>query len=405
MEDLMMGPPKRRLPRLLYVGDVPVEASFHGSVLVHRLLQGYKKGDLLVVEGSVGRSLAARRLAGVPYRELPMGRERWLRTRFRRWVAAGFTLRASGLGARLERLLGEFAPEAVLTVAHGFSWLTAAAFAERRQLPLHLIVHDDLPVVANLPGPLSSWLDRRFGRVYRQADSRLCVSPFMAEDFARRYGAPGEVLYPSRAADALECDGPPTRSPAGGQPMVFAFGGTINNDEQFRALRLLGEALDSIDGVLHIYGPLTRVQAERAGIVRPNVRLKGVVPSADFIRTIRADADVLFVPMSFMPEQLSIMMTCFPSKLSDYTAAGLPILVYGPPECSAVRWAKENQGSVEIIDSQGLGPLTDSVQRLAESPNYRLALGNKALETGRRYFSFDSAQRVFRRALTGGRHA
>lgn len=393
---------RQRSPRLLYLGDVPVEASFHGSALVYRLLQGYPKGDLLVVEGSVGRSLPARRLAGVQYRQLSMGRERWLLTRFRRAVAAGLTLRASARISQVARLLEGFEPEAVLTVAHGFSWLTAAVFAQQRRLPLHLIVHDDLAKVANLPGPFSSWLDRRFGCVYRQAVSRLCVSPFMVEDFSRRYGVQGEVLYPSRAADALDCDAPPARITGAGQPLVFAFGGTINNDEQFRALRLLGEALDAVAGVLRVYGPLTRGAAEEAGIMRPNVRLMGVLPSAEFIPTIRAEADVLFVPMSFMPEQRAIMTTCFPSKLSDYTAAGLPILIYGPPECSAVRWAKENQGSMEVVDVEGIGCLTESVRRLTESPEYRMELGMQALTVGRQYFSYDAAQRVFRRALGRG---
>ena len=391
-----------RLPRLLYVGDVPVEASLHGSALVHRLLESFPRDRLLIVEGSVGLSLPARRLEGVQYRELPMGRERWLRTRFRRLVAGVMTLRASGLKSRVEELLGDFQPEAVLTVAHGFSWLTAAAFARRRKLPLHLIVHDDWPAVANLPRPIRGWLGRRFASTYRQASSRLCISPFMAEAFEQRYGARGEVLYPSRAPGAPAWENPPARVSENGRPLVFAFGGTINSVDQVRAIRQLAEALESISASLSIYGPFTSEDAERVGLSRPNIRVCGLVPSAAFISTMRVEADVLFVPMTFESSVRSIAMTSFPSKLSDYTAAGLPLLIFAPPESSAVRWAQANQGTAEVVDTETGAGLEVAVRRLANDPGYRLELGRRALIVGREYFSDERAQQVLHRVLGRG---
>ncbi len=364
--DLVTEGPKGGFPRLLYLGDVPVESSLHGSVLVYRLLQSYGKGKLLVVEGSVGRSSPVRRLAGVPYRELSMGSERWLRTRFRRWVAAGLTLRASSLDLRVARLIGDFQPEAVITVAHGYSWITAAKFAERRTLPLHLLIHDDWPSAANLPGIVAGWLGRRFGSIYRQAASRLCISPFMAEDYERRYGTRGEVLYPSRAAGATAWNSPPSRVGETGRPLVFAFGGTINSLDQVRALRQLAEALDSISGILNIYGPFTSKEAETVGLTRPNVRIRGLVPSAEFISVMRTEADVLFVPMTFDRGVRSLAMTSFPSKLSDYTAAGIPLLIYAPRESSAARWANENPGSAELVDTETVVGLEVAVRRLAQ---------------------------------------
>lgn len=391
-----------RLPRLLYVGDVPVEASLHGSALVYRLLQGLPRDGLLIIEGSVGRSLLPRRLPGVQYRELTIGRERWLRTRFRRLVAAALTLRASGLESRVHRLLGDFEPEAVLTVAHGFSWLTAAAVAQKRRLPLHLIVHDDWPAVANLPGPITGWLGRRFGSVYRQAASRLCISPFMAEAYEQRYGARGEVLYPSRSPGAAAWEAPPARVAETGRPLVFAFGGTINSVDQVRALRQLAEALDSISAVLSIYGPFSANDAERVGLSRPNVRICGLVPSPEFIATMRAEADVLFVPQTFARGVRSVAMTSFPSKLSDYTAAGLPLLIFAPRESSAVRWAEENPGTAEVVDTDTGTGLELAIRRLASDPAHRLELGRRALIVGREYFSDERAQQVFLRVLWQG---
>ena len=62
------------LPRLLYIGDVPVEASYHGSALLYRLLEDYPKERLKIVEAGVQLSRPERRLAGVAYedRRLPL---------------------------------------------------------------------------------------------------------------------------------------------------------------------------------------------------------------------------------------------------------------------------------------------------------------------------------------------
>ena len=83
-------------------------------------------------------------MPGVRYEELQVGNQRLLHTRFARWYGTWLMRTAGGVG-QVPRLLRDFRPEAVLTVTHGFSWLTAARFAAQHELPLHLICHDDLP--------------------------------------------------------------------------------------------------------------------------------------------------------------------------------------------------------------------------------------------------------------------
>ena len=48
------------LPRLLYLGDVPVEASYHGSALLYRLLQAYPAERLTIIEAGIVRDEAER---------------------------------------------------------------------------------------------------------------------------------------------------------------------------------------------------------------------------------------------------------------------------------------------------------------------------------------------------------
>jgi hypothetical protein len=118
------------------------------------------------------------------------------------------------------------------------------------------------------------------------------------------------------------------------------------------------------------------------------------------MRRLREEADALFVPMSFDVLDRSNMEMAFPSKLADCTAVGVPLLIYGPSYCSAVRWANDNPGVAEVVEEpKGLG---DRVRRLANDPELRQTLGTRALQIGERYFAYDAVREVFDRALIRG---
>ena len=93
------------------------------------------------------------------------------------------------------------------------------------------------------------------------------------------------------------------------------------------------------------------------------------------------------------------MEMAFPSKLADCTATGLPLLIYGPSYCSAVVWARENQGVAEVVEAES--HLGEAIKRLANDPAHRVSLGKRALEVGREYFTHDRVQEVFSAALCG----
>lgn len=380
------------LPRLLYVGDVPVESTYHGSALLFRLLQTYPANRLIVVEAGLNESQPARRLPGVQYASALQPGRRWLNTRFHGLVSSLFTLHAPYRARAIQQTLREFQPEVVLTVAHGYSWIAAARYARVHDLPLHLIVHDDWPRMARLVGRMNQVLDRKFGRIYRLASSRLCVSPYMVEEYQHRYAADGSVLYPSRAADTVVYAVPPEAVP--NRPLTIAFGGTINTGGHVKALRMLADELARIGGQLRLYGPITEEQAQRDGLRLPNVKLCGLVPAEHFIERIRGEADVLFVPMSFATQDRANMRLCFPSKLTDYTAAGLPLLIHGPTDSSAVRWARSNPGVAEVISSETPADYQITINRLSDI-NFRCQLTLKAHEVGLQYFSNRAVGRVF----------
>ena len=374
--------------RLLYVGDVPVEASYHGSALLHRLLSPYTHEQLVVIE-TASQSQPERRLPNVKYISHPIGKARWLNTRFHPYAVAWFSQTGTRVGRKIAQSMNGFGCEGVLTVAHGFGWLAAAGIAGEKNVPLHLLVHDDWPRVADIAPGFHDWLDARFGRVYRQAWSRFCVSPAMSRAYLERYGAPAEVLYPSRARDCADFAAPPARLARNRKPFTVAFAGTINSGGYARALRALQNALEAVSGRLLIFGP------QRIDL---NADIRGLVSADELLIHLREEADALFVPMSFDSPDRANMELAFPSKLADYTATGLPLLIYGPGYCSAVAWARENEGVAEVVESEA--GLSDAVTRLANDPAHRMTLGQRALDVGRKYFSYEQVQQTFSNALS-----
>jgi glycosyltransferase involved in cell wall biosynthesis len=384
------------LPGIVYVGDVPVEASYHGSALLHRLLSDYPADKLTIIETAT-ESQTQRRLPNVNYVAHRIANQRSLDTRFHPYVAAWFTRRAPRMAPRISALLNGFDCEAVLTVAHGFGWLAAAEIAKRRNVPLHLMIHDDWPRVADVTPQFRNWLEQRFAQVYRQAQSRLCVSPAMSRFYETRYGAPAAVIYPSRAADCPDYDEPPNHLATNDKQFTIAFAGTINSDGYIDALIAVQNAVKPINGRLLIFGPLTREVAAQVGLNDPNTEICGLLTAADLLTRLRTDAHALFVPMSFAASDRANMEMAFPSKLADYTATGVPLLIYGPNYCSAVAWARENPGVAEVVEAEP--DLTAAIERLATNPDYRIALGKLALDTGRDYFSHARVQQRFHQSL------
>ena len=384
-------------PKLLYVGDVPVESSYHGSALLHRLLSDYPHDHLTVIETAT-QSEPARRLPKVKYLAYPIGKARLLNTRFHPYAMAWFSQAGTRAAPKISQSVNGFDFEGVLTVAHGFGWLAAARIASRRKVPLHLMVHDDWPRAADIAALFRNWLDAQFAGVYRQAQSRFGVSPAMSRAYLERYGKPAEIIYPTRAPSCPDFATPPEHLAHNGKPFTIAFAGTINSNGYIRALRVLQDALKAVGGRLLLFGPMPPDVACQVRFDDPSTKVCGLLSAAELLTCLRAEADALFIPMSFDASDRDNMEMAFPSKLADCTATGVPLLIYGPTYCSAVAWARENEGVAEVVESEA--DLEKSVVRLANDPVMRVALGQRALEVGRQYFSHKRVQEVFRRALS-----
>lgn len=384
------------LPRLLYIGDQPVESTFGGAALLYRLLQNYPTDKLLVLESNLGISKPERRVAGVAYARFTIGIPRLTRSRLYRQHAAIMFRTAPYRYPQIASVARRFRPEAILTLSHLYSWRTAAVAAQRHKVPLHLILHDDAVRMSFVPESMHQRVDEALGAVYRAATSRLCIAPYMEQIYAAEYGPRGDVVYPSWASDTSGYESPPPTS--GRKSLVFAYAGSVHNGGYNGDLRPLALALLERGHTLLLYSNVGENNLKACGLDLPNVVSRQFLPFQTLIERLREDADVLVAPMSFESRLRRDMELCFPSKLADYTAVGLPLLVWGPSYCSAVKWARDNPGVATVVDEQNGRPLPEAIKQM-EHESLRQSLASAAIAAGKRFFTHASVVSTFYDAL------
>lgn len=378
------------LPRILYIGQVPIEAGLHGSVLLYRLLYEYPPERLMIVEGR--KSIGFERLHGVRYETIR--KMRFVPSRWPQLWTLVQVIRSRLVAAHITALTRAFCPQAVLTVTDGCEWITALRVAKNLSLPIHLISHDDWEATLPLPSFLRGWVRNKFRSAYRDAASRLCVSPYMAKHYEQQYGACGTVLLPSRAKDIVSLDGPPAIRPS----TVFTIGyaGSIHA-EGLPALHDIMDVLESIGGRLLIFSQITASNAKAFGLLAPHVTLEPTMASAKLIHRLRRDTDALFLGLTDIGLNSRI---CFPSKLVDYSATGLPIIASAPYSSALASWVRENPFVAELVNPGDSENLRRIIVELANEPNRRCVLGSQAQKLGNAQFDYTKARDTFFAAVT-----
>jgi len=437
---------------------------FAGGIVLHRLLSGYPADRLLVI-GQPAHPSA--RLLGCTYRFLQTPLRRLEKTRFSCHKKSLAAMGLIPLPSRrtITRLIGNFRPDVILCVMTGTPWLlTAKRTARDLGVPLVLIVHDINEEFETVFPWAKKALFEKNRSVYRAAARRLCVSPEMAEFLEQRYGVPGEVMYPNRseelqprplemsltlrgqgnrkqatggsghtangkwhAASAPTTDPPPaTSNPLqASAPLTLGYAGSLAYG--------YGEALADLIPVLREVGARILISTPR-----PPKNLKALLKAADVVewmehradiiemwRTMQERADVMILPyMNPAKNNELLYRTHFPSKLTEYLALGMPVVVSGPEEATGVKWARgegreargERQEAVDFErddfdilkrSPNGAVPCTTReelvacLQRLRNDGELRRELAKRAEEAGQRDFDPVEITARFRQTLTG----
>jgi glycosyltransferase involved in cell wall biosynthesis len=112
------------------------------------------------------------------------------------------------------------------------------------------------------------------------------------------------------------------------------------------------------------------------GLCGPNIQVRQA-HIAEMPRVLR-QADILFLPFSFEAKQKHIVQTSFPTKMAEYLASGVPILVHAPAYASISRYCCEHQVGI-VVDAPDERDLCNAVQQLVTDEALRVTLSANAM--------------------------
>lgn len=388
-------------PRVLVLSDEGPQTGSAGGLLLHRLFHGWPADRIRVLARHV--PTRGDPLPNVAYRRLLVP---WHRFENSRWHRLKRSLRAFGLTpmarmADIAAALEGFSPDLVFCVMQHAQYFDSAAYFARSQgLPLVVAVHD----LNESFEPVYPWareaMRQRDRAFYRLAACRLCISPEMERYCREAYGVAGEVLLPIRSDDleprplalaaTLRTPGRLTLGFVGN--LGYGYGQAL--EEQLDGLRAAGARLI-------VYSRPPGPELQRLLHSNDCCDLRGFVPAQDAWRAMQAECDAVWLPYPKRPDDKlkALYRVHFPSKLPEYLALGLPVLVTGPQFATGVRWAEAHSDAVVTCTLNEPREFSLLLARLAQDAPWRLALAENAVRVGDAAFSPEQIRSEFRRHL------
>ena len=356
---------------LVLSGAVP-ETRFAGSLLLYRLLQEYP-ADRLCAVGP--RPHASSELLACRYEYLPPTRS--ARLNLTRLAELKRSFEAIGLAGRISMsrvaaAVDGFSPDVVVSVMERRDYMDAAyRLCQSRRLPLVLIVHDRLESFELVYPPFRRAQLAANARIYQYAAARLCVSAEMVESLASVYGARGTVMYPNRsdalaprpAADSKQLKNPPF--------LTIGYAGSLSYGYGDR-MRELMPSLSASNIRLRIYSHDTSA-ASIAGATHA-----GGFPASELWQKVQAECDAVWLPYAHHDHNQRLYATHFPSKLTEYMALGMPVLITGPAHATGVKWGAAHADATVTLPDAGAAEIAAAVEKLRNDPEARVAIAAKS---------------------------
>lgn len=378
------------VPRVLVVGPDLPHLGVAGSILLHRLFQGWPPESLLAVGPSVPASILKHSCRFLAYQPT-LGR--FENTRVARLLRLLRALRVIPAG---QIALPDFQPDVVVHILSSLAYSEAAYSCSLRSgVPLVLILHDD-PEDFNGTYYWASHLTRRqVQRIYRHATSRLCVSPEMERTLRERYGAAGDVMYPNRSENTLPR--PPQASLSLKEPgsLTLGFAGSMSYGYGDRLLELV-PVFRKASVKVRVYGG----NLPTAGCSDVLLNQGRVSPPEALWERVKDECDAVLLPYC-RPHHghQNLFRTHFPSKLPEYLALGMPVIITGPSYATGVKWGLSNPESCVVLTEQDGETWTNVLTQLRLDAELRLRLSTKAIEAGNHDFEPVAIRNSFQRLI------
>jgi glycosyltransferase involved in cell wall biosynthesis len=278
------------------------------------------------------------------------------------------------------------------------SWpfMLAAAQAARLAGIPWFTYHMDAPV----PWEQAAWPDRYFLRrrqlpLLQSARGRLVISEALADDFQQRFGLSSVVirhgldlrLYPPAEAPAE-----PNRG-----PLRLVHTGVVEH-LQYESLRRIIDAVaqcPELQARVILSTPNRREDLAACGLAQPHVEMVAL-PTPE-VRALQRSASVLLAVLPFFGQIKALDLTAFPTKLVEYMAAGVPILVHAPPESFLARHVRQYQYAW-LVDRPDPAVLVAALKALQTDADLRRQLSRRARQTAEQLYALPRVAQAFAQA-------
>jgi glycosyltransferase involved in cell wall biosynthesis len=231
--------------------------------------------------------------------------------------------------------------------------------------------------------------------ILRDADAWVMISEELRENMAQRYRVACKPTLVAHNPVDLRGREPPTPMPRRSGRFRVVYAGSVQTmhldgllavAEAIHRLRAAGH---DIELVLHT----TRWFAQYYGEhwTRWGVVMGGLIPYDDLFEVLR-DADLLLIALSFKPELAHMAMYSLLTKITDYMATGVPLLVCGPAGSASVNFV-HRWGCGLACDTNDVGRLSDFLRNQLGRPPRNAELAARAYQVLQSEFSTRPVQR------------
>jgi glycosyltransferase involved in cell wall biosynthesis len=276
-----------------------------------------------------------------------------------------------------------FQPAVVVHVLSSLPYSEAAySYSRRFGVPLVLIVHDDPEEFNGSYAWAGSATRRQVRRIYQHATSRLCVSPELERTLQERYGAAGNVMYPNRSEAIFPRAPHASLSLKEPDTLTLGFAGGLSYGYGSRLVELV-PLLRKAGAKVRLYGD-NLPAAQCSDVLLNQGRLR--TPEETWAR-IQHECDAVLLPYCFANHgHQSLYRTHFPSKLPEYLALGMPVIIAGPSYATGVRWGIRNPESCVALTEPDGEEWINALTQLRHDAALRLRLSQNSVAAGNRDF-------------------
>lgn len=263
---------------------------------------------------------------------------------------------------------------------YGPALISSYFLHKKTKLPLYLFMFD-LYQGNFFPfpgGPLARIFEPK---LFKTAEKIVVTNDGTKEFYIRRYGqavASKIFVIHNAAFGGAYKELATTYDPK--PPYTILFTGRIYWP-QIGALKNLVKAVEAMNDPnfkLKFYCPNPKEYLERIGLNSPKIEWSVAAPKE--MPAIQSSADILFLPLSWGTKSQQIIDTATPGKLTDYLAAGRPMLIHAPASSTLIAYAKQRQFAA-VVDTEDIDALQATIRKIVSDIPASRALIENAKKT------------------------